>query len=245
MKKGYIYKITNPNGKIYVGQSINLKSRKNHYKALHCKRQPKIYNSLKKYGWENHIFEIIEEVECVENDLSLLNEREQFWIAKLDSWKNGMNCNEGGLNRRLSEETKKKLSQVKKGKKVSEEARLHMSEAQKGRKHSEETKKKMGESQMGEKNHRYGKKTPHSEETKRKIGEGRKGKLHTDESKKLISQNRIPVKRKVMVDGIIYDSIKEAAEVIGLTKGGLTWRLNSKNFTNYIWIEKSVKERFC
>jgi len=56
-----IYKITNPKGKIYIGQSINIKRRFNEYKRLNCSQQPKIYNSLLKYGSDNHKFEIIEE----------------------------------------------------------------------------------------------------------------------------------------------------------------------------------------
>lgn len=69
-----IYKIINPKGKIYIGQSTNIEKRWKSYKTLHCKGQVKLYNSLKKYGYENHIFEIIEE--C---DISILEERETYW----------------------------------------------------------------------------------------------------------------------------------------------------------------------
>lgn len=69
-----IYKITNPNGKVYIGQSTNIKKRWKSYENLHCKGQTKLYNSLKKHGWENHKCEIIEE--C---DISLLEERETYW----------------------------------------------------------------------------------------------------------------------------------------------------------------------
>lgn len=69
-----IYKITNPKGKVYVGQSININHRKAEYRTLQCKGQPKIFNSLKKYGWDNHKFEIIEE--C---PIEKLDEREVYW----------------------------------------------------------------------------------------------------------------------------------------------------------------------
>lgn len=237
MKKGYIYKITSPSGKIYIGQTINLKNRIKNYKFLNCKSQPNIFNSLSKYGWDEHQFEIIEEIIYDGNDLSLLNEREIFWIAEYNSYKNGMNCNEGGSNRKLSEETKEKLSKVRKGKKLSKEHRKILSEAQKGRKHSEETKTKISESQMGEKNHRFGKNTPHSEETKKKIGAGRKGKLHTEESKRMMSLNRTPITRAIIVDGILFNSIKEAAKIIGINLSTLKWRLNSKNWTNVVYAD--------
>jgi group I intron endonuclease len=51
-----IYKITNPKGKVYIGQSTNIEERMKHYINKNGKRQPKIFYSIKKYGWENHIF---------------------------------------------------------------------------------------------------------------------------------------------------------------------------------------------
>ena len=91
-----IYKATNIlNGKIYIGQTISLYYRKNHYKNLQCKRQTILYNSLLKYGWEKHIFEIIEEINY-NDDKTFLNEREIYWIKELCSFgPNGLNCNIG------------------------------------------------------------------------------------------------------------------------------------------------------
>ena len=37
-----IYKITSPSGKIYIGQSINIKSRWKYYEKLRCNKQFKI-----------------------------------------------------------------------------------------------------------------------------------------------------------------------------------------------------------
>ena len=61
-----IYKITSPSGRIYIGQAKNLRKRLNSYKGLHCKGQTKLYNSLKKYGWENHQFDIIDIITGIE-----------------------------------------------------------------------------------------------------------------------------------------------------------------------------------
>jgi group I intron endonuclease len=70
-----IYKITSPSGKIYIGQSQNiLSNRLNHYINGNCSTQTKLYNSLQKYSFENHIFEIIEE--C---SLEQLNDKEIYW----------------------------------------------------------------------------------------------------------------------------------------------------------------------
>ena len=70
----------------------------------------------------------------------------------------------------MSEETRKKISESRKGMKFSEETKRKISEVQKGKKLSEETKQKMSES-------RKGKKHPISEEGRRKIGESLKGRI--------------------------------------------------------------------
>jgi group I intron endonuclease len=105
-----IYKIINPKGKIYVGQSINIEKRFKEYKNIHStiKQQIKIYNSLKKYGPENHIFETIEE--CI---LEQLNEKEIYWglyYNVLD--KDGLNLRLGDANGLCSQETKDKISKA-------------------------------------------------------------------------------------------------------------------------------------
>lgn len=84
-----IYKITSPKGKIYIGQSKNIKKRWYSYVNLYCKSQPKIYNSLKKYGVSSHKFEVIHI--C---NLNELDELELFYIDFYQSFKNniGLNC---------------------------------------------------------------------------------------------------------------------------------------------------------
>jgi group I intron endonuclease len=81
-----IYKITNPKGKIYIGQSIDINRRFKEYKKLQCTQSIKLYNSLKKYGFEKHTFEIIEE--C---SIEQLNDREEFYIKSFDSHIKGLN----------------------------------------------------------------------------------------------------------------------------------------------------------
>jgi hypothetical protein len=100
-----IYKIINPTGKIYIGQSTNIGNRKYYYSSIKCDKQPKLYNSLQKYGWEQHMFEIIEE--C---SLEQLNEREIYWGLHYDVLgENGLNLRLGDANGLCSEETKKKI----------------------------------------------------------------------------------------------------------------------------------------
>jgi len=56
-----IYKITSPSGKIYIGSSINIDKRIKYYSSGNCKGQIRLFNSIVKYGWNNHILEILEE----------------------------------------------------------------------------------------------------------------------------------------------------------------------------------------
>src|SRR5580698_5641333 len=88
-----IYKITNPKSKIYIGQAIDCNKRKNHYQEARCEKQLKLYNSIKKYGWDKHKFEVIEE--C---DKKRLDEREIYYIKLFNCFntKHGLNLKTGG-----------------------------------------------------------------------------------------------------------------------------------------------------
>jgi group I intron endonuclease len=108
---GVIYKITSPSGKVYIGQSTRLRNRIAHYKGLHCKRQPLIYASILKYGWDAHLFEVIEENVSEES----LNERETFWIKELKScYKDsplGLNAGYGGNSQVWNEKNRQEFSE--------------------------------------------------------------------------------------------------------------------------------------
>ena len=78
-----IYKIENKiNGKVYIGQSINIKIRwQQHKREANCnRRNAPLDNALSKYGLDNFTFEVLEE--CSQE---LLNEKEIFWIAHYKS----------------------------------------------------------------------------------------------------------------------------------------------------------------
>lgn len=93
-----IYKITNKiNGKIYIGQSVNIEERFKSHKYTYNNPKAngyntKFYRALRKYGIENFTFEIVEEVVNKEN----LNKREIFWIQYYNSYKQGYNSTLGG-----------------------------------------------------------------------------------------------------------------------------------------------------
>jgi group I intron endonuclease len=124
-----IYKIVNPKGSVYVGQSINVLSRWRDYRSVNCKDQCKLYNSLKKYGVDNHIFELIEE--CKESEL---NDREVYWgIYYNVLTKENLNISIGNQHRLYNEEFGKKISSRQKGVKFSDERKQNISKSKKGK----------------------------------------------------------------------------------------------------------------
>jgi group I intron endonuclease len=236
-----IYKITNPKGKIYIGQSVNLKRREYDYKNLkNCNSQILLFRSLKKYGFDNHKFEIIEV--C---SLGNLNEEERYWQDFYDvlNPKKGLNCRlTTSLTKsgKLSQETKNKISEGNKGKvKHSEENKLKISQRSKlqknmlGKKHSEETKLKMGVIKLGKKD---------SEETKINKSKAATGKIKTQEHKNNISLNH-PTKKPIMqldLSGFFireYISINEASRQTGYRVSDISACCNNKQKTafGFIW----------
>jgi group I intron endonuclease len=94
-----IYKITNLiNGKVYIGQSVDIGARwrKHHNEPFDVNSHQyncSLYRAIRKYGLDYFSFEIIEE--CKKEDL---NEREKYWVSQYNSHnKNfGYNETEGG-----------------------------------------------------------------------------------------------------------------------------------------------------
>lgn len=97
-----IYKITCKN-KVYIGQSINLKSRIRNHK-YHLRKNTHVNKYLQRsYNLYKKLFKF-EIIECVLTDnLNYLNEREIFWIdfyKSLESQK-GFNLTKGGRDKRV------------------------------------------------------------------------------------------------------------------------------------------------
>ncbi len=175
-----IYKIISPTNKVYVGQSVDIERRFNSYKKLQCKGQPKLENSFKKYGVENHKFLIL--VECSIENLNSV-EREMQEKYNVNS-KNGLNCiltKTEDISGILSDETKQKMSEAKKGKIFSAEHKLKLSEAWKKRIVSDETKNKMSVANKGKKL---------SKETRLKMSEIKKGKIFSNETKLKMAESQ-------------------------------------------------------
>lgn len=140
---GVIYLVINKvNNKIYVGQTVG--SFQDRYKGDIAKNthNDHLRRSIEKYGIDN--FYIVEEYKVAysQEELDYL---EDWYITIYDTINPSMGYNKrgGGSNGRLSEESKQKMSESRKGKFIGELNPMF------GKTHSQESKQKISESKKG------------------------------------------------------------------------------------------------
>lgn len=251
-----IYSIINKtNGKKYIGSSMDVNRRvKRHLYDLKRGKHHNAYlqRSYDKHGKESFEFIILEETEN-------LFERELFWIENIGGILYNIGGIGGGDNLtnhpereniilRISETLTTKASSMtdkeRKEKYGNQEdkngmyGRCHTSQSKQkmsnslkeyykinksksiGRKHSEETKSllsKKASERTGDKNPFYGK--THSKETKEKIAKSNRGRIPTNT-------------RRVIADGVSYDSVTECSKVLYVSPALIIYRIKSDNY-NY------------
>lgn len=159
---------------------MDIKRRFSRYKSLSCKAQKGIYNSLVKYGVDNHKFEIISECSFEE-----LDNLEIYYISLYNSFNSnfGLNLKSGGVGGKLSDKAKEKIRQSNIGRKASDEVKLKISIANKGRKPyimTDEIRHKMSLSKIG---------TKKSAEQRQKISNSNKGRVVSDITKQRLSSS--------------------------------------------------------
>lgn len=157
----FIYVVENlVNGKMYVGQTIDLdRRRRSHFSP--SSKCPYLANAVKKYGRQNFDFTILEVLE----DLEQANNREKHWVRKLGSLcPGGYNLREGGdAGGKPSQETIEKIRLANTGRKQSAKTIDKRAEAHRGRKNTPETIEKMrqaAKNKPSEKCSMFGKKRP-------------------------------------------------------------------------------------
>lgn len=221
MERG-IYKITNPEGKVYIGLSKDILLRWSHYKnSSSMGSNSLLKNSLKEYGYDKHIFEIKEHVEF-QNELTdqqnnkILRERERYWINFYQSDNIGLNQNRGGCGTsKHSIESKQKISKALKG--------------------------KPKPSDFGEKRS----KLFYTDEWRKKLSEASKGKSRgkgISKNKGRISPNKDKGKSILQYDKDMnfikeYQSIKEASKMLNIKQPCISECLREKHKTagGYVW----------
>jgi group I intron endonuclease len=133
----YLYLYENIiNGKVYVGQTTNIKTRHRAHCSTNFNGMP-IDNAIKKYGHYAFILTII----LVTDTLERVNQEEIYWIARIREYlgyNNVYNISDGASTP-MTQETKTKISQSKMGEK----------NAFFGKTHTDETKRKLSANLAG------------------------------------------------------------------------------------------------
>jgi group I intron endonuclease len=167
MVYGYVYKIQNVmNNKIYIGQTIRPPDERKgeHFNRLSNKihNNPHLQHAFDKYGISNFKFDVIgmgsskESLDKLEDDYITL-----YGCLSPDK---GYNLRTGGKTGKLSEITRKRMSEARMGEKN------HMY----GKKLPPEVCEKIGQAKRGENNPFYGRKRPlHTRKKMSKSQEGR------------------------------------------------------------------------
>lgn len=206
---GCIYLIRNMvNGKGYVGQTVRVaveRLREHVRDSRSGKTRMALHKAIRKYGEENFI---VVEIAFAEEGV-LLNELERHYINEFSTLtsQNGYNISEGGKGRAsgftVSDETRRKQSIARKGKKFSPESierqhaplrgrkrPAHVVEAIRaahlGSKHSPEHNEKVAAAKRGTKS------TPETRATLSALLMGNKrsvGRIHSDEVRKKMSDS--------------------------------------------------------
>lgn len=196
-----------PNDKIYIGVTEKKKANDRWENGKGYKGQPRIFNAIKKYGWDN-----IQHIVLIDNiSIDKAYECERFLIDKYNSTdhKYGYNAALGGEHSsgyhfNHTEEAKKKISRGHKGKLWTDERKKKFSELTKGRNkgcvspmkgkhHTAEAKEKIRQANLGK---------PKSKETIQKLREsqlGRKRGPMSEEHKRKISEAIKSRKHKVEI----------------------------------------------
>ncbi len=215
-----VYKIINTvNDKVYIGQSSCLYKRFYEYRRCNKKLSQHLIHSFNKYGQDSFRVEIIEKIE----DLSTLNDREQYWIDYYQSYND-----EKGYN--ICKYVEQTTLGRTRPKDEIERIKQHLPD------------------RNGENNSFYGKN--HSEDSKKLMRNDKLGnKLSKEHINKFCLKGANSVKKKIIqkdaqTDEIIatYNSIREAANSLSLspstivcvlkkhpnrnTAGGFKWEYN-------------------
>ncbi len=193
-----VYEIVNKNnGKRYIGSSQNIRNRFYQHKSMlingnhHCIYLQRAWD---KYGKDSFIMRPL--VYC-DKDMTLYYE--QIMLNKFHPEYNIANCAEASAR----------------GAKRSLETRKKISEIQKGKKRSIEAIKKSAMGHIG---------LTHSDETKESISKSIK-EWHKTENGKIAKQKAIEAKNKKIIclnNNITYSSIKDASKDLGINRSKIS-----------------------
>lgn len=227
-----VYRHISPSGKVYIGITSKKSPASRWGKDGYNYRSSVLFHkAIQKYGWDNIKHEVL--------FTNLPEERaKNLEIDLVSHYKNlnlSYNITEGGQGTtglRKTEEEKENLRRLHIGKKLSEETRRKMSEARRGRpgtmlgrKHSEETKKKMSISRSGQNNPVLGRVRTEEEKTTYRLAQKTRKKVA-----------KIDPGTGNILD--TYNSVNEAGNINKCSCSHISecCRGKSKLFKGYKWI---------
>ena len=206
MNNYIVYKHTSPSGKVYIGiTGTNPKLRWNYGNGY--RRNAYFTSAIKKYTREKIIHEIL--YENLSKEEAEHKEIELIAFYKSDQREFGYNIDSGGnCIGKISDESKRKMSEIKKGEK-------HFNY---GKHLSKETREKISKGNTGK---------TLSDETRRKLSEAnRVGQLYR--SKKVVCIETdceyLSLRSASRETGIAHSSIKDCCKGRRKSAGGYHWR---------------------
>ena len=176
---GIIYKVTSPEGLVYIGQTVKSLVRR---KTGHCFRAKKgdrrhaFQIALLEHGFSAFQWKQIDAAETKEE----LDAKEKQWVAhyKPDDPAHGYNSTGGGIKTVYSPEARRKISEALKGRVITNEARRKQREKMKGRHLTAEHRRKISVALKGVKP---------SPETCKKMSLAQKGRIVSEETRQKMS----------------------------------------------------------
>ena len=144
----YVYKLTFPNNKNYIGITNNFENRMRQHSQT-SNHQPKLKRSILKYFWKN----VKKEILIICNSIKIQCIYESLYIKEYDSISNGYNCTTGGEYTQMSEEIRQKHREYNAHPEVKERKSRELKERIKNdprlnpasREFSKETRKKLSD----------------------------------------------------------------------------------------------------
>lgn len=201
-----VYKHQSPSGKVYIGiTSQKAENRWGH--GSNYRRNEYFYSAIKKYGWENFTHEVL--FENLDKESAEQKEVELIALYRSNDKMYGYNLTSGGESgTHPSEETRRKLSEVHKGKKMGP--------------CSEEKKRRISRANMGKKKPHIG--VPRSAECIAKIvANNQKAVLQYTKSGDFVAEYESGAKAS-KATGIAAQNISRACRALRKSAGGYTWK---------------------
>jgi hypothetical protein len=244
-----------------VGSSKDIQKRWKSYKVLNCKSQIKLYNSLVKYGVDNHFFNV--QIEC---SIDELFEWEHHYSNYYDSINKGLNCripSFGDVKGLVSKDTIQKmidnhpknnkewLTKTKERLLLQSKDPIFKAKVLEGRKKWMETvnlseiiKDRIKNTSLEKKYQAICKRKEtliiknngsyHSQEFKDNLSKRNKGVTHTEEHKKKLKQNWESRRPSItdITTGIEYKNIDELCKTFNISKWTLGPKLTGRRPNN-------------